>query len=61
MVAKERSVRFLGETHGRAKLTNSQVLEIRERTGTCAEVGAEYGISAAMVCLVQNKKNWKHL
>lgn len=61
MVRKGRSVRHLGEDHGQSKLTEAEVLEIRERVGTCAEVGAEYGISAAMVCLIGNQKNWTHL
>jgi hypothetical protein len=61
MVQKKRSAHQLGIKHGRHKLIEAQVLAIREAVGTCKDVGHEYGISAAMVCLIRNHKNWKHL
>jgi len=61
MAQKKRAAHQLGVTHGRHKLTEMQVLAIRESKGTCKTVGLAYGISSTMVCLIRNRKNWRHL
>ncbi len=55
----ERAAR--GVRHGNAKLTESKVLKIRETHGTCKSVAAEFGISAATVSMIRNRKVWGHL
>lgn len=44
-----------------AKLTEAQVLEIREMDGTHKQIGDLYGISRSAVGLIKNNVNWKHL
>ena len=54
-----------GETHGEAKLTEPQVLEIRRRYATGEKglklLGREYGVTGATVGNIVHKRTWKHL
>lgn len=50
-----------GTAHCMAKLTDSQVLEIRGSDGTQAAVAAAYGVSQALVHLIRHRKIWKHI
>lgn len=53
-----------GVKHHKAKLTNQQVLEIRDRQGTGAsqtELGKEYGVCQAVISCIQLRKTWKHI
>ena len=53
-----------GMAHGKAKLTDEQVLEIRRRREageTGVAVAAAFGVSKALVSLIFNRKNWSHL
>lgn len=61
---KGRTARQLGESHGRHKLTEEQVLEIRKRCDgleTYKEIAKDYNISFQLVSLIYNKKNWTHV
>jgi hypothetical protein len=59
MAQKGRST--YGEKHPNAKLTESQVLEIRFMLGTLLDIAEKYGISRNNVSLIKNRKRWKHL
>lgn len=54
-----------GELNGMSKLTESQVLEIRNkyipRKYSCRKLASEYGISATKVCQIINNKAWSHI
>lgn len=60
-----------GETHTRAKLTEVEVIEIRETYDKYAsdpskglsktELGKKYGVSLAAICLIIRRINWKHI
>jgi len=54
-----------GEKNPNAKLTDEQVIALRQRyaTGgvTAAQLAREYGVSQAMVGLIIHRRNWKHL
>lgn len=54
-----------GETHGRAKLTEKQVVEIRQRyTGAYGEQTAlakEYGVSQALIGKIVRAEVWTHM
>lgn len=55
---------IFGERHGRAKLTDNQVLEIREllAQGTSQDKIAEtFGVSQASVSLIRHRKRWAWL
>jgi len=59
-----RGKRLEGEAHGMVKLTETQVLEIRQTIpGIDSEVAvaARYNISPAMVGYIRRKQYWTHL
>jgi len=56
--------RTVGEAHGRAKLTEIDVLEIRSlnaKSCTGREIARRFGISPAAVSLICSRKNWAHI
>lgn len=59
MVAKRRQL--YGERNPSAKLTEEQVLEIREAVGRHADIAAQYGVERSTVGLIKRGKLWKHL
>lgn len=65
MVERGRERHANGESHGRAKLTKPQVLEIRSKyeTGECSynSLGQEYGVSKRMVGYIVQRKNWQYV
>jgi hypothetical protein len=72
MVEKGRSrqsdsskTRHLGESHGRAKLTNEQVREIRRRYEvggvTLKALAAEFGVGISAVGRIVRRESWTHL
>ncbi len=53
-----------GSTNGRARLTETEVLEIRSRYAggaTQVELSAEYGIKQTTVSAIVTRKTWQHL
>jgi len=53
-----------GVKNGRVKLTESSVLDIRERAArgcSQAEMAREYKVSEAAVSLIVSRKNWRHI
>lgn len=60
-VKKGRRVAARGERNSHAKLTERQVREIRQSTGTTTAVGKQYGVSAVMVSYIRNRKSWSHV
>lgn len=64
-VAKGRNGCRKGETNGRAKLTESMVLEIREKLSsgsmTKAAIGRKYGVSEVLIGMIARRKVWRHV
>lgn len=50
-----------GETHGRAKLTDADILAIRADPRTHGLIAAEYPVSMSMVQKIKHGDNWKHV
>jgi hypothetical protein len=54
-----------GEIHGHAKLTEIEVLEIRDKYATNnytqQQLGDEYNVSHVHISDIINKKKWKHI
>lgn len=50
-----------GEKNKRAKLTEAQVLLIREDLRTQHEIAADYGVSRSIIGFIKTKKTWKHI
>jgi len=54
--------RVRGEMHGRSKLTASQVLEIRGRSGQSKlSIAAEFCVSRRQISNILNRKKWTHI
>lgn len=53
--------RARGERMGPAKLTESQVMEIRCLNGVHAEIAQKYGVSRRLVGLIKNRDVWSWL
>lgn len=50
-----------GETHGRALLTEAQVLEIRASTDSLQALADRYGISKSAAAHIRYRRSWKHI
>jgi len=53
-----------GETHGMAKLTEKEVLEIRAAYGDChlcSKLAGKYGVCRSMIYKIRAGRNWKHV
>lgn len=50
-----------GIDHPRAKLTEKQVLSIREDKRTLREIAAEYGVCHSVVNNIKRRKTWRHI
>jgi hypothetical protein len=59
MTAKGRRVR--GEKHGRAKLTEAEVIEIRASKDPQRVIAARYGVTPGAIALIQSRRHWRHL
>ncbi len=51
----------LGTNHGRATLTEAQVIEIFHASGTNKQLGEIYGVSLQTIWGIRNKRTWTHL
>jgi hypothetical protein len=59
--AKGRQARQKGESHGSAKLTESQVRRIRAARATIFELAKRFGISFSMVARIRRREGWRHI
>ena len=49
-----------GGRHGRAALTEADVLKIRQTAGTNQEVADAFGVSPSTISYVRNRKTWRY-
>jgi hypothetical protein len=61
MAKKGRAAKQQGIKHGHARLTEKDVLKIRKLPNTSHKIANQYGVSPALICLIQKRKIWKHL
>jgi len=59
--AHERGLAAIGERHGGAKLTESDVAHVRGSTLTNEELGKVFGVSQSLISRVRSRKLWKHV
>ena len=62
--AKHRSLSPYGSTHVGAKLTEAQVLAIRQRVAdgeVQRSLAKEYDVSPSIICEIVSKKRWTHV
>ena len=50
-----------GEAHGRAKLTNGAVREIRSTVKQTRKLADKFGVSTDLISLVRRRRIWTHL
>lgn len=50
-----------GQCNGRSKLTDEQVIEIRNSDMTGAELGRKFNVSKVMACKIRRGDAWKHI
>lgn len=52
-----------GEAHGRSRLTEEQVIEIRNLGGTLSrlDIAKRFGVHQVHIGHIQNRKRWKHI
>ena len=50
-----------GEANGRAKLSNDDVLSIREDDRTSRVIGLDYGVQASAIRKIKRRESWRHL
>lgn len=64
-VLKGRAQRLQGESHGRSKLTSSDVIDIRARlaTGNSSQqaIASLFGVNRSIVSSILRGKLWKHI
>lgn len=53
--------RYFGEWNGRSKLTDADVIAIRESTLSLSEIAAKYGIAYQTASEIRVRRRWKHL
>lgn len=59
MKLKDRHAR--GERNRHAKLTDAEVVEIRNATGPHKGIAERYGVCASSVSLIRSGRTWRHL
>ncbi len=52
---------FVGQEHGRAKLTNENVFDIRKSLLPASHLAETYGVSKKTIENIQTRHTWKHL
>jgi len=62
---KNRRYHFIGEKNGCSKLTEKQVLKIRELCKntnlTHKEISKQFNVSESRISIIKNRKSWKHI
>lgn len=58
---RNRNGMLKGVGHGMVKLTEEQVISIRNDTRQLKEIAADYGIGKGNVWMIRHRKTWRHL
>lgn len=61
MVRKGRAADQLGSKHHMAKLSEAQVVAIRNENRVARLVAEDYGVSKSTIFAIWNRQNWSHL
>lgn len=51
----------VGERHGRSKLTEKEVLEIRNDNRTHEKIAQSYNVSSPLISHIKQRKLWRHI
>lgn len=58
-VRKERQAR--GRDHGHSKLTDQDVIQIRNNPGTQEQIATEYGVIRQTISKIKRLERWRHI
>jgi hypothetical protein len=58
---REAHVGAPGSANGLAKLTEDQVIAIRQEAGTHQQVADKYGVSRRAIMEIRSRRRWKHI
>lgn len=61
MIRKGRGNRSMGERHSGSKLTENDVLEIRQSTQSLRKLARKYDVTVSTIGSVRKNRTWKHL
>lgn len=61
MFTKNRANKAKGVTNGTSKLTEAEVLQIRNSIEKYSILSKKFNVSKALICLVKQRKLWKHI
>ena len=57
-----RGMQARGQSHGRSKLTDQDVLAIRARIGEpIKDIAADFGVARSLISKIHLRQNWKHI
>lgn len=58
---RERKNPNKGEKHHQAKLTESEVIAIRQSKETYSELAKKYSVSISHICSIRKRRSWRHI
>jgi hypothetical protein len=58
---KGRSAPVRGESNPRAKLTEEDVIYIRQSSDTCVSLGDHFGVDQSLISRIRLRKCWRHI
>lgn len=61
MFNKGRANKVKGEKHGGSKLTEAQVIQIREDSRTHEKIAKTYNVYRTVITKIKNRQIWKHV
>lgn len=59
--AKGRHVKLVGSSHGNARFSEQDILDIRSSTESDAALGVKYSARSATIGNIRARRTWKHL
>jgi hypothetical protein len=60
-VSKGRQSHLCGETHPLSKLTEQDVVAIRQASGKLLDIAKDYSVSKSLVFMVKHRQAWAHI
>ena len=58
---RNNNVGLKGEMNGSSKLTDAEVLAIREEPGKVRDIAKKYGVSKSLISVIKRREGWSHI
>lgn len=59
--AKQKNRNSKGSIHGMSKLTEEDIVNIRQDSRSLKKIAADYGVCSTNISAIKNRKTWKHV